>query len=126
MMVLLGLDCELVELQYVSGALVFLCTVAAYAALILLGSRWRKQFESAGLRYWTTKKEERVSDLVEAVWRPRLVAALYGLAYFTNGFARIAFSIWLPFFLFQVRGLGTLEVALFVGLIYVSWGWKMS
>lgn len=120
-----GLDGELVELQYVSGALVFLCTVAAYAALILLGSRWRRRFEAAGLRYWTAPKEERVSVLVDAVWRPRLVTTLYGLAYFTNGFARIAFSIWLPFFLFQVRGLGTIEVALFVGLIYVSWGWKM-
>ena len=113
------------KLQYVSGALVFLCTVVAYATMIFLGSRWRRRFESAGLRYWTAEKEERVSVLVDAVWRPRLVAVLYGLAYFTNGFARIAFSIWLPFFLFQVRGLGTIEVALFVGLMYVSWGWKM-
>jgi len=77
------------------------------------------------MSYWSAPKEERVSDLVNAVWQPKLVATLYGLAYFINGYTRVAFSIWIPFFLFQERGLGTLDVALFVGLIYVSWSWKM-
>jgi MFS family permease len=75
--------------------------------------------------YWTAPKEKRVSDLINAVWQPRLVAGLYGLAYLVNGYTRVAFSVWIPFFLFQERGLATVDVALFVGLIYVSWSWKM-
>lgn len=77
------------------------------------------------MTYWTAPKEKRVSDLINAVWQPRLIASLYGLAYFVNGYTRVVFSIWIPFFLFQERGLGTVDVALFVGLIYVSWSWKM-
>ena len=113
------------KLQYVLGIAVFACTVIAYAVFLSLGKRWRRVFEAEGKSYWTAPKEERVSDLVNAVWRPRLVATLYALAYFINGYTRVAFSIWIPFFLFQERGLGTVDVALFVGLIYVSWSWKM-
>jgi len=75
--------------------------------------------------YWTAPKEKRVSDLINTVWQPRLVAGLYGLAYLVNGYTRVVFSVWIPFFLFQERGLATVDVALFVGLIYVSWSWKM-
>jgi len=114
-----------VKLQYVLGIAVFACTVIAYSVFLVLGRRWRKGFEAEGVTYWTAPKEERVSDLVNAVWRPRLVTILYALAYFINGYTRVAFSIWIPFFLFQVRGLDTVDVALFVGLIYVSWSWKM-
>jgi MFS family permease len=113
------------KLQHVLGIAVFACTVAAYTFFVIMGRRWRRGLETEGQRYWTAPKEERVSDLVEAVWRPKLVATLYTLAYFTNGYARIAFTVWVPFFLFEERGLDTMDVALFVGLIYVSWSWKM-
>jgi MFS family permease len=113
------------KLQHILGIAVFVCTVIAYAVFLFLGKRWRREFEAEGKSYWTAPKEERVSDLVNAVWQPRLVATLYGLAYFINGYTRVAFSVWIPFFLFQERGLDTVDVALFVGLIYVSWSWKM-
>ncbi|MFQ6053951.1 MAG: hypothetical protein ACE5OO_06980, partial [Candidatus Bathyarchaeia archaeon] len=113
------------ELHYILGGIVSVCTVVAYVILLSLGRRWRAASEREGLRYWTASKERRVEELTEKVWRPGLVTVLYGLAYFSNGFTRIAFSIWLPFFLFQVRGLGTMEVALFIGIVYASWGWKM-
>lgn len=114
-----------VNLQYLLGIAVFACTVVAYAIFLILGKTWRKDFEAEGIKYWTTPKGERVSTLVKSIWKPRLVTSLYTLAYFTNGYTRVTFSIWIPFFILNQRGLGTVETALFVGLIYVSWSWKM-
>jgi hypothetical protein len=113
------------DLQYLLGIAVFVCTVIAYAVFLILGKIWRKEFEAEGIKYWTTSKVERVTILVNAIWKPRLVASLYTLAYFTNGYTRVTFSIWIPYFLLNQRGLSTIETALFVGLIYVSWSWKM-
>jgi MFS family permease len=113
------------EIQYVMGGLVFACTVIVYGVLLALARRWRRGFDAEPERYWTAPKAERVADLTRAVWRPKLVSVLYALAYFTNGYNRVAFSVWIPLFLFQVRGLGAVEVALFVSLIYLAWGWKM-
>jgi MFS family permease len=113
------------NLQYILGIAVFACTVIAYAIFLILGKIWRRDFEAEGIKYWTTPKGERVSILINSIWKPRLVASLYTLAYFTNGYTRVTFSIWIPFFLLNQRGLDTVEAALFVGLIYVSWSWKM-
>lgn len=113
------------NLQYILGIAVFVCTVIAYAVFLILGKIWRRDFEAEGIKYWTTSKGERVSILINSIWKPRLVASLYTLAYFTNGYTRVTFSIWIPFFLLNQRGLDTIEAALFVGLIYVSWSWKM-
>jgi MFS family permease len=113
------------NLQYILGIAVFACTVIAYAVFLILGKIWRRDFEAQGIKYWTTSKGERVSILINSIWKPRLVASLYTLAYFTNGYTRVTFSIWIPFFLLNKRGLDTIEAALFVGLIYVSWSWKM-
>lgn len=107
------------------GALVFACTVFAYGILLVLARRWRKGFEAESVSFWTASKEERVAELTRSVWKPRLIRVLYALAYFTNGYNRVAFSVWIPLFLFQVRRLGTIEVTLFTSLIYVTWGWKM-
>ncbi len=113
------------NLQYILSIAVFVCTVIAYAVFLILGKIWRRDFEAEGIKYWTTSKGERVSILINSIWKPRLVASLYTLAYFTNGYTRVTFSIWIPFFLLNQRGLDTIEAALFVGLIYVSWSWKM-
>ena len=107
------------------GALVFACTVFAYGILLVLARQWRKGFKAESVSYWTAPKEERVADLTRSIWKPRLIGGLYALAYFTNGYNRVAFSVWIPLFLFQVRRLGTMEVTLFTSLIYVTWGWKM-
>jgi len=114
-----------VDLQYIAGTAVFLCTSLAYAIFLILGRRWRKAFEAEGVTYWSAPKKKQVAALTSVVWRPKLVVTLYGLAYFTNGYNRVCFSLWIPLFLFQVRNLGTVETALFVSLMYISWGWKM-
>lgn len=33
--------------------------------------------------------------------------------------------MWAPLYLLQIRGISTFETALFLGLVYVSWQWKM-
>jgi len=58
-------------------------------------------------------------------WEPRKVTLLYGVSYFSNGFVRTTFSLWVPIFLLDVVGISTLEASFFVGLMYVSWSWKM-
>lgn len=100
-------------------------TVVAYLTLLLLGKRWRKSFEAKGFRYWTASKEERVKELTDKIWQPKLVTTLYGLTYFTNGYSRTVFSMWAPFFLLQIRGLDVVSAALFTSLIYSAWSWKM-
>ncbi len=52
--------------------------------------------------------QRKVSTFVIALLMVR--ARLYGLAYFVNGYTRVVFSIWILFFLFQERGLDTVDV----------------
>jgi hypothetical protein len=92
----------LVEIQFVVGIAVFSCTVIVYATLFVLGYKWKKSFKAKGVKYWATSKEERVAELTREIWRPKLVMLLYGLAYLTNGYNRITFSVWIPFYLLQV------------------------
>jgi hypothetical protein len=73
----------------------------------------------------TRPKKERVNELTAGLWRPRLIAFFYALAYFANGYTKITFSMWAPLYLLQIRGISTFETALFLGLVYVSWQWKM-
>ena len=113
------------KLQHRLGIAVFVCTISAYAVLLILGHRWRRRFEAEGVTYWKAPKRERISELMRGVWEPRKVALLYGLSYFTNGYIRTSFSLWVPVFLLTVVGVSTFEAALFVGTMYVSWSWKM-
>ncbi|MBN2334852.1 MFS transporter [Candidatus Bathyarchaeota archaeon] len=117
---LLGLS-----LNYKLGLAVFTFTVSAYAVLFILGRKWRREFEAQGVSYWRAPKEERMRELMSDVWEPRKITLLYGLSYFANGFVRTTFSLWVPVFLLDKVGVGTLEASLFVGLMYVSWSWKM-
>jgi MFS family permease len=38
---------------------------------------------------------------------------------------KITFSMWAPIYLMQIRGVNTFDAAIFLGLVYVSWQWKM-
>ncbi len=107
------------------GLLFFGLTLTAYAILFYLGRRWRREFEARGVTYWQAPKEERLRELTDDVFRPRLFAVFYGLAYFANGYMKITFSMWAPLYLLQVRGVSTFDAALFLGLVYMSWQWKM-
>jgi len=113
------------KFQYKLGIAVFTSTLSAYLILLLLGKRWRSRFEAEGITYWKDQKEHRIEELMSPVWEPRKVTLLYGLAYFTNGFVRTTFSLWVPIFLLNVVEVSTFEAALFVGLMYTSWSWKM-
>lgn len=113
------------EFQYKLGIAVFTATLSAYLMLMLLGKRWRRRLEAEGIRYWKAPKEHRMEELMTSVWEPRKVTLLYGLSYFTNGFVRTTFSLWVPIFLLNVVEVSTFEAALFVGLMYTSWSWKM-
>jgi len=108
------------------GIAVFVCTLSAYAVLLILGRRWRRRFEAEGVTYWRAAKQKRIAELMRGVWEPGKVSVLYGLAYFTNGYIRTSFSLWVPVFLLNVVGVSTFEAALFVGLMYASWSWKMT
>jgi hypothetical protein len=66
-----------------------------------------------------------MKELTTGLWRPRLIALFYALAYYANGYTKITFSIWASLYLLQIRGISTFEAALFLGLVYVSWQWKM-
>lgn len=112
-------------LKYQLGIAVFMFTVGAYAVLFILGRRWRREFEARGVTYWSASKEERLEELISEVWEPRKITVLYGLSYFTNGFVRTAFNLWVPVFLLDEVGLGTIEASAFMGLLFVSWSWKM-
>jgi hypothetical protein len=113
------------KLEQALGLLFFGLTLTAYAVLFYLGRRWRREFEAKGVTYWQAPKEERLRELTDDVFRPRLFAAFYGLAYFANGYMKITFSMWAPLYLLQVRGVSTFDAALFLGLVYMSWQWKM-
>ncbi len=113
------------SLKYKLGIAVFLFTVLAYGVLFYLGRRWRAEFEAQGVTYWTVPKEDRIQALMDDVWEPRKITFLYGVSYFANGFARSTFSLWVPIFLLDEVGVSTAEASLFVGLMYVSWSWKM-
>jgi len=112
-------------LKYQLGVAVFTFTVGAYVVLFALGRRWRRGFEARGIAYWRAPKEERMEELISEVWEPRKITVLYGLSYFTNGFVRTAFNLWVPVFLLDEVGVGTIEASAFMGLLFVSWSWKM-
>lgn len=112
-------------LKYQLGIAVFVFTVGAYAVLFILGRRWRREFEARGVTYWSASKEERMAELTSEVWEPRKITVLYGLSYFTNGFVRTVFNLWVPVFLLDEVGLGIIEASAFMGLLFVSWSWKM-
>ncbi|HUV53645.1 MAG TPA: MFS transporter [Candidatus Krumholzibacteriaceae bacterium] len=114
-----------IDLKYQLGIAVFTFTVGAYAVLFILGRRWRREFEARGVTYWSASKEERMEELISEVWEPRKITVLYGLSYFSNGFVRTAFNLWVPVFLLDEVGLGTIEASAFMGLLFVSWSWKM-
>lgn len=111
--------------NYKLGIAVFTFTVTAYLILFLLGRKWRKDYESEGITYWESSKELRMEELMTPTWEPKKITLLYGVSYFSNGFVRTTFSLWVPIFLLEVVGVSTLEASLFVGLMYVSWSWKM-
>jgi len=113
------------SLNYKLGIAVFTFTVLAYGVLFYLGRRWRKEFETQGVRYWSAPKESRIQELMHDVWEPKKVTLLYGISYFANGFVRSTFSLWVPIFLLDEVGVSTAEASLFVGLMYISWSWKM-
>lgn len=113
------------KFEHILGLVFFSCTATAYIILFGLGRKWRRQFEAQGIGYWQAPKEERVRELTEGLWRPRLIALFYALAYFANGYMKITFSMWAPLYLLQIRGISTFDAALFLGLVYVSWQWKM-
>ena len=113
------------EFEQLLGIVIFACTVATYLTFLGLGRRWRRGFEAKGIKYWRAPKEKRVKELMSDVWHPKIVAAFYTMAYFTNGYMKITFSMWAPLFLLQYKGIGTFEAALFIALIYTPWQWKM-
>jgi len=113
------------EFQDKLGIAVFVSTVSAYAIMLLLGRKWKREFEGRGVTYWRAPKDQRIEELMNATWEPSKIAFLYGLSYFSNGFVRTTFSLWIPIYLINVVGVSTFEAALFVGLMYVSWSWKM-
>ncbi len=111
-------------LSYKMGAAVFAFTAASYSTLFYLGRKWRRRLEEEGRGYWQAPKEERINELMADYWQPRLTSLLYGLAYFSNGFVRTTFSLWVPIYLLDEAGVSVSEASLFVGLMYVSWSWK--
>jgi MFS family permease len=116
---------QALSFNYKLGIAVFTFTASAYLILFLLGRKWRREFEAEGITYWESSKELRMEELMTPTWEPKKVAFLYGVSYFSNGFVRTTFSLWVPIFLLEVVGVTTLEASLFVGLMYVSWSWKM-
>ena len=112
------------KLEYMLG-LFFSLTAVSYLVLFGLGRKWRREFEAQGIGYWQAPKEERVRELTEDLWQPKLIALFYALAYFANGYMKNTFSMWAPLYLLRDRGITTFDAALFLGLVYVSWQWKM-
>lgn len=95
---------EKMDFQQLLGILIFTCTTTTYLTFLVLGRKWRKNFERKGIRYWKAPKEQRIRELMNDVWQPKLITVFYGLACFTNGYMKIAYSMWTPLFLLQVRG----------------------
>jgi len=115
----------MVKISHLIAVSVFVCTMVAYSIFLILGRKWRKEFESEGVKYWNAPKEERLKELIQDVWKPKRISSLYFMAYFAEGYIRTAITIWAPLFLLQVLKVSILEVALFTGLMYVTWSWKM-
>ena len=113
------------SLNYKIGIAVFTFTISAYGILFYLGRKWRNEFESKGIKYWSAPKVDRIQELMTDVWEPKKITLLYGISYFANGFVRSTFSLWVPIFLLDEAGVSTAEASLFVGLMYISWSWKM-
>jgi MFS family permease len=113
------------KFEHLLAIAVFGCTIGTYSIFLTLGRKWRREFEAKGVKYWRSPKEERVQELMSDVWRPKLVAIFHAMAYFTNGYMKISFSMWVPLFLLNVRGISTFEAALFLAIAYTSWQWKM-
>jgi MFS family permease len=113
------------KFEHTLGLVFFGMTAAAYLILFWLGKKWRMEFEARGVTYWQAPKKERVRQLTSDIWHPKFIALFYGLAYFANGYMKITFSMWAPLYLMQVRGVSTFDTAIFLGLVYVSWQWKM-
>ena len=113
------------KLSYKLGVGVFFFTIIVYGLFFLLGKKWRREYEAQGVSYWRTSKEERMAELMVEVWEPRKIIILYTLSYFSNGFVRTTFNLWVPVYLLDVAGINTIEASLFVGLMYITWSWKM-
>ena len=111
--------------EYVLGLVFFSCTAVAYLIFFVLGRKWRRMYEEKGINYWNASKEKRVRELTSDVFRPRFITIFYALAYFANGYMKITFSLWTPLYLLQMKNLNAFDTALFLGLVYVSWQWKM-
>ncbi len=113
------------KLEHTLAVVVIVGTLSVYTVFFVLGRRWRRMFEVERVEYWKAPKKERITELLKDIWEPKRMSALYGLAYFTNGYVRTAFSLWMPIFLLDTIGVSTIEAALFIGLMYFSWSWKM-
>jgi hypothetical protein len=98
------------EFEQLLGILMFTCTAVTYLIFLILGRKWRKKFELRGIRYWKAPKEQRVKELMTDVWRPKLIAVFYGLAYFTNGYMKVIYSMWAPLFLLNVKGVDVFKL----------------
>ena len=114
------------EFEHLLAIGIFSVTATTYLVFLALGRRWRRDFEARGVSYWEAPKAERLKTLMATVWNPRLIAAVYSLAYFTNGYMKIAFSMWAPLFLMTERGVDTLQAALFLGLVYARGSGRCS
>jgi hypothetical protein len=106
------------QFEYLLGIVVFGCTLGAYLVFLSLGRKWRREYEMKGEEYWKEAKEKRVKELTNDLWRPKLVAISYFMAYFSNGFMKMAFSLWVPLFLIN-NGVSVFNAALFLGLSYI-------
>jgi MFS family permease len=113
------------KFEHILGLVFFSFTLSIYILLFYLGWKWRKEYEAQGVTYWSAPKEDRIKELTEGIFQPRVMALFYGLAYFANGYSKITFSMWAPIFLIQIRKIDVFEAAIFIGLVYISWQWKM-
>jgi hypothetical protein len=107
--------------EQILALLLFCCTVVAYLTLFSLGRQWRRKFTAKGIGYWNAPKIERMKELTTCLWRPRLIALFYALAYYANGYTKITFSIWASLYLLQIRGISTFEAARAL-VLYTSLG----
>jgi MFS family permease len=121
----MGISLGVMKFEHILGLIFFGITLSLYILFFLLGWKWRREYEAQGVTYWSAPKEDRIKELTEEIFRPRLIALFYGLAYFANGYSKITFSMWAPIFLVQRRNVDVFETALFLGLVYISWQWKM-
>ena len=100
------------KMEYMFAVIVLVSTLSVYMVFFVLGRRWRRKFEIERVEYWKAPKKERITELVKDVWEPKRMSVLYGLAYFTNGYVRTAFSLWMPIFLLDTIGMSTIDGSL--------------